>query len=104
MDALRDKVVVITGAGRGQGLEELRKVAAEGGIPVAVDLDLGEEARSLAALSHRGDVSDAQLWPTSPATSGASTDGSTDSSTTPASAHGPPSWTSPPRPGSGHWT
>ncbi|MFD5007669.1 SDR family NAD(P)-dependent oxidoreductase [Streptomyces mutabilis] len=62
MDALRDKVVVITGAGRGQGLEELRKVAAEGGIPVAVDLDLGEEARSLAALSHQGDVSDAQLW------------------------------------------
>jgi NAD(P)-dependent dehydrogenase (short-subunit alcohol dehydrogenase family) len=42
MTTLRDKIVVITGAGRGQGLEELRTVAAEGGVPVAVDLELGE--------------------------------------------------------------
>ncbi|MFI8193959.1 SDR family NAD(P)-dependent oxidoreductase [Streptomyces sp. NPDC085946] len=105
MDALRDKVVVITGAGRGQGLEELRKVVAEGGIPVAVDLDLGEEARSLAALSHQGDVSDAQLW----------TDIAGGIGREHGQLHGlvnnagigartPPSWTSPPRPGGGPWT
>jgi len=34
MQTSRDKVVVITGAGRGQGLEELRKVAEEGGVPI----------------------------------------------------------------------
>ena len=62
METLRDKVVVITGAGRGQGLEELRKVAEEGGLPIAVDLDLGDEARSVAALAHEGDVSDPRTW------------------------------------------
>jgi len=60
--SLHDKVVVITGAGRGQGLEELRKVAEEGGVPVAIDQDLGEEARTLAAITLQGDVSDAQTW------------------------------------------
>jgi 3alpha(or 20beta)-hydroxysteroid dehydrogenase len=62
MVTLSDKVVVITGAGRGQGLEELRKVAEEGGVPIAVDQDLGDEARSVAALSHQGDVGDSQTW------------------------------------------
>jgi 3alpha(or 20beta)-hydroxysteroid dehydrogenase len=62
MTTLRDKVVVITGAGRGQGLEELRTVAAEGGVPVAVDLELGEEARSVAALWREADVSDRSSW------------------------------------------
>ena len=62
MGTLTGKTVVITGAGRGQGLAELRKVADEGGVPIAVDLDLGDEARSVAALAHEGDVSDPRTW------------------------------------------
>ncbi len=62
MGTLDDKVVVITGAGRGQGLEELRQVAAEGGVPIALDLELGDEARSVAALAREGDVSDPRTW------------------------------------------
>ena len=62
MGTLDDKVVVITGAGRGQGLEELRQVAAEGGVPVALDRELGDEARSVAALAAEGDVGDPRTW------------------------------------------
>ncbi len=62
MATLQDKVVVITGAGRGQGLAELHKVAAEGGVPIAVDLELGDEARAVAALCREADVSDPHTW------------------------------------------
>ena len=62
MTTLQGKVVVVTGAGRGQGLAELRTVAEEGGVPIAVDRELGEEARSVAALAHEGDVSDPGTW------------------------------------------
>ncbi|MGR7027646.1 SDR family NAD(P)-dependent oxidoreductase [Geodermatophilus sp. URMC 62] len=59
---LQAEVVVITGAGRGQGLAELHEVAAEGGVPIAVDLELGDEARSVAALCREADVSDPHTW------------------------------------------
>ncbi|MEV0688142.1 SDR family NAD(P)-dependent oxidoreductase [Nocardia sp. NPDC050378] len=62
MSTLDGKVVVITGAGRGQGLEELRKVAADGGTPIAVDLALSEESREIAAFAYEGEVGDAQTW------------------------------------------
>ena len=50
---LQDRVAVITGAGSGIGLASVRRLAAEGAIVVAVDID--EEAGKAAAAEVRGE-------------------------------------------------
>jgi len=50
---LQDRVAVITGAGSGIGLASVRRLAAEGALVVAVDID--EEAGKAAAAEVRGD-------------------------------------------------
>ncbi|MGY1814057.1 SDR family NAD(P)-dependent oxidoreductase [Blastococcus sp. SYSU D00820] len=62
MARVRGKVVVVTGAGRGQGAAEARLLAAEGATVVA--LDLGEEpAEALPGVEYcRLDVTDAAGW------------------------------------------
>ena len=50
---LQDRVAVITGAGSGIGLASARRLAAEGAIVVAVDID--EEAGKAAAAEVRGE-------------------------------------------------
>jgi NAD(P)-dependent dehydrogenase (short-subunit alcohol dehydrogenase family) len=50
---LQDRVAVITGAGSGIGLASARRLAAEGALVVAVDID--EEAGKAAAAEVRGD-------------------------------------------------
>jgi 3alpha(or 20beta)-hydroxysteroid dehydrogenase len=57
--SLDGKVVVVTGAGQGQGAAEVRLVAAEGGTAIA--LDLGEApVEDLPGVEYRRlDVTDA---------------------------------------------
>jgi NAD(P)-dependent dehydrogenase (short-subunit alcohol dehydrogenase family) len=50
---LQDRVAVITGAGSGIGLASVRRLAAEGALVVAADID--EEAGKAAAAEVRGD-------------------------------------------------
>ena len=50
---LQDRIAVITGAGSGIGLASARRLAAEGAIVVAVDID--EEAGKAAAAEVRGE-------------------------------------------------
>ena len=50
---LQDRIAVITGAGSGIGLASVRRLAAEGAIVVAVDID--EEAGKAAAAEVRGE-------------------------------------------------
>ena len=50
---LQDRVAVITGAGSGIGLASVRRLAAEGAVVVAVDID--EEAGKAAAAEVRGE-------------------------------------------------
>jgi len=50
---LQDRVAVITGAGSGIGLASVRRLAAEGALVVAVDID--EEAGKAAAAEVRGE-------------------------------------------------
>ena len=53
MQRLQDRVAVITGAGSGIGLASARRLAAEGALVVAVDID--EEAGKEAAAQARGE-------------------------------------------------
>ena len=50
---LQDRIAVITGAGSGIGLASVRRLAAEGALVVAVDID--EEAGKAAAAEVRGE-------------------------------------------------
>lgn len=63
---LQDKVVVVTGAARGQGAEEVRALAAEGAYVVATDVlpfDPHDEARAGGNVVERHlDVTDAEGW------------------------------------------
>jgi 3alpha(or 20beta)-hydroxysteroid dehydrogenase len=63
---LLDKVVVVTGAARGQGAEEVRALAAEGAYVVAtdvLDLDPRDEAWDGGrVVERRLDVTDAEGW------------------------------------------
>ena len=52
-ERLQGRVAVITGAGSGIGLASVRRLAAEGALVVAVDID--EEAGKAAAAEVRGD-------------------------------------------------
>ena len=52
-ERLQDRVAVITGAGSGIGLASMRRLAAEGALVVAVDID--EEAGKAAAAEVRGE-------------------------------------------------
>jgi NAD(P)-dependent dehydrogenase (short-subunit alcohol dehydrogenase family) len=52
-ERLQGRVAVITGAGSGIGLASMRRLAAEGALVVAVDID--EEAGKAAAAEVRGD-------------------------------------------------
>ena len=51
MQRLQDRVAVITGAGSGIGLASARRLAAEGALVVAVDID--EAAGKAAAAAGR---------------------------------------------------
>ena len=53
MQRLQDRVAVITGAGSGIGLATARRLAAEGALVVAVDID--EESGKAAAEQARGE-------------------------------------------------
>src|SRR5258708_40281473 len=53
MQRLQDRVAVITGAGSGIGLASARRLAAEGAVVVAVDID---EAAGKAAAEEAGGV------------------------------------------------
>jgi 3alpha(or 20beta)-hydroxysteroid dehydrogenase len=63
---LQDKVVVVTGAARGQGAEEVRALAAEGAYVVATDVlpfDARDEAWAGGNVVERHlDVTDAEGW------------------------------------------
>ncbi|MGX1856661.1 SDR family NAD(P)-dependent oxidoreductase [Dietzia sp. NPDC055340] len=70
MSSLTDRVILITGAGRGQGLAHAEAAAASGAIVQMTDVDgeRGEKeanrlrAAGLDATFHHLDVSDAQEW------------------------------------------
>ena len=57
---LQDRVAVITGAGSGIGLASARRLAAEGALVVAVDID---EAAGKAAAEQAGGSSSRPTWP-----------------------------------------
>jgi NAD(P)-dependent dehydrogenase (short-subunit alcohol dehydrogenase family) len=60
--SLAGKVVVVTGAGRGQGAAEARLLAASGATVIGVDLD-AEPAEPLPGVSYqRLDVTDRAAW------------------------------------------
>ena len=52
---LAGKVILVTGAARGQGAAEVAAIAAEGGTPIATDVDAGGDVLAL-------DVSRAEDW------------------------------------------
>ena len=52
---LAGKVILVTGAARGQGAAEVAAIAAEGGAPIATDVDAGGDVLAL-------DVSRAADW------------------------------------------
>ena len=62
MSLLEGKVVVVTGASRGQGLEEVQHLTAEGATVVGTDWEVSDELRSSAALVAEFDVSDLEGW------------------------------------------
>jgi NAD(P)-dependent dehydrogenase (short-subunit alcohol dehydrogenase family) len=51
MERLQDRVAVITGAGSGIGLASARRLAAEGALVVAVDIDETAGKAAAAAVS-----------------------------------------------------
>ncbi|MER7559147.1 SDR family oxidoreductase [Nocardioides sp. NPDC126508] len=59
---LSDKVVVVTGAARGQGAEEVRALAAEGALVVATDVLPFESAAPDGVVRRHLDVTDAEGW------------------------------------------
>lgn len=59
---LRDKVVVVTGAARGQGAEEVRALAAEGALVVATDVLPFESSPIDKVVQRHLDVTDADGW------------------------------------------
>jgi NAD(P)-dependent dehydrogenase (short-subunit alcohol dehydrogenase family) len=62
VSGVRGKVVVVTGAGRGQGAAEARLLAAEGATVVGVDLT-PEPAEALPGVEYRQlDVTDETAW------------------------------------------
>ena len=63
MQRLRDRVAVVTGAGSGIGLASARRLATEGAVIVAVDID---EAAGKAAAGETGGTFFAQQSPTVP--------------------------------------
>ncbi len=62
MAVLEGKVVVVTGAARGQGLEEVRHLGAEGATEIGTDLAASDELRAAAAVVLEIDVSQPAGW------------------------------------------
>ena len=62
MPVLEGKVVVVTGAARGQGLEEVRHLSAEGATVIGTDWTVSAELRAAAAMVLEFDVSQPAGW------------------------------------------
>jgi len=62
MAVLEGKVVVVTGAARGQGLEEVRHLSGEGATVVGTDWTVSDELRAAAAMVIEFDVSEPAGW------------------------------------------
>jgi 3alpha(or 20beta)-hydroxysteroid dehydrogenase len=60
--SLTGKVLVVTGAGRGQGFAEARHLTAAGAAVIGVDLEMPPEAAEQVALACEFDVSDQDSW------------------------------------------
>ncbi|MEU6145579.1 SDR family NAD(P)-dependent oxidoreductase [Streptomyces sp. NPDC047081] len=59
---LDGKVLVVTGAGQGQGLEEARQLTADGATVVGVDVKTTPELADSVALAYELDVTDPKGW------------------------------------------
>jgi 3alpha(or 20beta)-hydroxysteroid dehydrogenase len=59
---LQDKIVVVTGAGRGQGAAEVRELQASGAHVIALDVTDAPAEDLAGAEYHRLDVTDAAAW------------------------------------------
>jgi 3alpha(or 20beta)-hydroxysteroid dehydrogenase len=61
---LADKLIVVTGAGRGQGESEARRLAQEGATVIACDLAFASQAAAAGEVRHELDVTDEGSWTT----------------------------------------
>jgi 3alpha(or 20beta)-hydroxysteroid dehydrogenase len=59
---VQDRVIVVTGAGRGQGAAELAALAAEGAQVIGVDLDIAGAPTVERTLLRELDVADPGGW------------------------------------------